>query len=194
MSELEPCTNGNEQLALLRQNNASLRAQTVMLARKGQVERAAYKRIGESLKQLQDEVLRLTEELAVYKAIVVRADFRKKFVIQSLKLHAEKAGLYRYQVVLTHFGTEDGVVSGSMEIRVSGTQSGKAAVLTLSELAGAKQASPEIHLQFRNFVRVEGLLHLPQNFAPRYIRVRVHGEAQPQQTVEKTFTWKQATS
>nr|MBS0020523.1 hypothetical protein [Gammaproteobacteria bacterium] len=195
LSESVLCTNGDDQLALLRKDNALLREQTIMLERKGQVERAAYKRIGESLKQLQDEVLRLTEDLAVYKGIVVRADFRKSLVIQSVRLLSEeKPGLYRYHVVLTHFGAGEEVISGSMEIRVSGTQGGKASVLSLNELAGAKQGSPEIHLQFRHFVRVEGLLHLPQNFAPRYIRVRVHAKAQQQQTVEKTFTWKQATS
>lgn len=191
----EPRTNGDDRLAQLRKDNAALRQQATILERTSQVERAAYNRIGESLKQLQNEVLRLTEELAVYKGIVVRADSNKGIVIQNLKVSPEeKVGRYRYQVVLTHFGADKEMVSGAMELLVSGTQSGKASVLSLGELAGEERSNPAIHLQFRNFVRVEGLLHFPPNFAPRHVRVRVEGAGAKQQTIEKTFTWDQATS
>ena len=191
----EPRTTGDERLTALRADNASLREQTAMLERTGQVERAAYDRISESLKELQDEVLRLTEELAVYKGIVVRSGFSKGIVIQSLKLHSEEqSGLYRYQVVLTHFGADKEVVSGSMKLLISGTQGRRTSVLTVGELANAQAENAEIRLQFRNFVTVEGLLHLPQNFAPQYVRVRVDGEAGQHRIAEKTFTWKQATS
>lgn len=190
----EPCASGDGRLAQLHEHNASLRERVVMLERTAEVERAAYRRVGQSLRQLQNEVLRLTEELAIYKAIVVRGDFKKGISIQSLKLNPEEqAGLYRYQVVLTHFSADRDMVSAVMELSVSGTQGGKTSVLSLAELVGTERESREIHLRFRNFVKVEGVLHLPQDFAPRYVQVRVDGEAEQQRTIEKTFTWQQAT-
>lgn len=195
LASAEPCTNGDGRFSQLREDNAALRQQATILERTSQVERATYHRIGTSLKQLQNEILRLTEELAVYKGIVVRAVSNKGIVIQNVKLSPNKqARRYRYQVVLTHFGADKQVVSGSMQILVSGTQNGKAAVLSLGELAGEERGDPAIHLEFRNFVRVEGLLHLPPNFAPRHVRVRVEGTAKKQRTVERSFSWEQATS
>lgn len=195
----ELCAGDDDRVAQLRKDNASLREQTVMLERSDQIERTAYSRIAESLKQLREETHRLKEELAIYKGIVIRSDLDKGIIIQSVKLRpGGQIGLYRYQIVLTHFGVDKKVISGSMEILISGTQGRKPSVLSLAELAPDERSNPEgnpeIHFQFRNFVRVDGLLHLPQDFKPRHIRVRVDAQAGQQQVVERTFTWEQATS
>lgn len=192
----EQYAEGDQRLAKLREDNAVLREQAAILKRTSQVERAAYNHIDQSLKQLQDEVLKLTEELAVYKSIVVHMDSAKGIAIHNLRMRPEKNenGLFRYQVVLTHFGTDQRVVSGTMDLRVSGTQNGRTSSLSLAELAGTRGRKATINLEFKNFHRVEGLLRLPEDFTPRYVRVRVDGQGKRQQAAERTFTWAQAAS
>ena len=96
----------------LESQNRGLRERIALLERTGQVERKAYADVDEHLKDLEDEIFDLKEEVAFYRDIV-SARREKGLNIQSLDILPVGTGSdYRYRLVLTKDMRNDKVVTG----------------------------------------------------------------------------------
>ncbi len=172
----------------LESENASLREQTAILERAAQVERQAYSHVDDKLRDLQDQILDLKEELAFYRGIVTTRGKTRGLAIQSFKLEPNgKDGEYRYKLVLTRTMKNDKVTRGLVSLTVSGEQGGNPRDLNLSDLTVQGQA--ELKLNFRYFQRLEGQLTLPQGFVPHRILVSVTTTGKKRSRIEKTYDW-----
>ncbi len=172
----------------LESENASLRERAAILQRAAQVERQAYTHVDDTLRDLQDQILDLKEELAFYRGIVTTRGKTRGLAIQSFKLEPNgKDGQYRYKLVLTRSMKNDKVTRGLVSLTVSGEQGGSARDLNLSELTVQGQA--ELKLNFRYFQRLEGQLTLPQGFVPHRILVSVTTTGKKQSRIDKTYDW-----
>jgi hypothetical protein len=81
----------------------------------------------------------------------------------------------------------DTVTRGTVTVKVSGEQDGRAKTLSMDELTDRKDAS--IPFKLKHFQRLEGRLVLPENFRPRRASVAVTPRGKPKSRVEKTFDW-----
>ena len=177
-----------QQAESLSRENAGLRDRAAILERAAQVERQAYSHVDETLRDLQDQILDLKEELAFYRGIVTTSGKTRGLAIQSFKLEPNgQDGEYRYKLVLTRAMKNDKVTRGLVSLTVSGEQEGNPRDLTLRDLTGQGQA--ELKLNFRYFQRLEGQLALPQGFVPHRILVSVTTTGKKRSRVEKTYDW-----
>lgn len=160
--------------------NRALREQVAVLERAAQVEKEAYGKVDEHLRELQAEILNLKEELAFYRDIVSSGD---GLGIQGLEIQREGSGEeYRYRLVLTGNLKDDRVNAGTVTLAVAGEHDGRLQQLWMSELAG-------IRFEFKYFQTIRGRLTLPEGFVPHGMIVQVTEQGALQPTLEKTFDW-----
>lgn len=173
---------------LLDESNAWLRERVAILERAAQVDTQAYGEVAASLKQLQDRVLDLEEEVAFYRGVIADRRQERDLDIHDFKLlRDDEAHAYRYKLVLTRVGKSDKVMQGTIRLVVTGTQGGGA------EQGRAQQASEhaqdDIGFRFNYFHRMEGRLTLPEGFVPSRMSITVTLSGQRQPRIEKTFDW-----
>lgn len=176
----------------LREANSSLRERVAILERAQQVEGTAYKNVDVHLRNLQDEVLALKEEVAFYRGIV-SAGKEKGLNIQTFVLDKENSpGAYRFQLVLTQHLKRVKKISGTVKLKVMQEQNGRLKALLLSDMTG-KQADA-LEFEFKFFQRIEGRFTLPDGFKPERLQIQVVSSGKRPASVEKSFEWHGLTS
>ena len=176
----------------LREANTTLRERVAILERAQQVEGSAYKNVDVHLRNLQDEVLALKEEVAFYRGIV-SAGKEKGLNIQTFVLDKETSpGAYRFQLVLTQHLKRVKKISGTVKLKVMEEQNGRPKELLLSDMAG-KQAD-SLEFEFKFFQRIEGRFTLPDGFKPERLQIQVVSSGKKPASVEKSFEWRGLTS
>ena len=171
----------------LERGNEALRKRATVLERAQQVERAAYREVDERLRELQDAVLALREEVAFYRGIV-SAEQQKGLNIQALVVDADGRDRgYRFQVVLTRNMKNDTAISGTLSMSVAGEHAGESRKLSLGDLSASD--SDPLAFRFKYFQRLEGRLTLPEGFVPRQIFVRVTTPDEKPSRFERAFDW-----
>lgn len=178
------------ELEQLESQGRGLRERIAVLERTGQVERKAYADVDVHLKDLEDEIFDLKEEVAFYRDIV-SAQRNRGLNIQSLDILPVGSGKdYRYRLVLTKDMRNDKVVTGKVNLSLEGQYDGKSKRLAFSELLG--EESSDIEFQFRYFQKLEGQFSLPEGFFPRSVLVEVvAGGKSKKRTAERQFNWPQ---
>lgn len=133
----------------------ALLAQIVMMERQLQIERAAQAEVAREMTGLQDEVLRLKEDVQFYQSILSGSGNTGVVHFHSTKLTpGARPNVYRYSIVLVQSGRHDRLVDGKLHFkRVGGTGSGQ--VLAVGEKAS------EIPVKFKYYQRLEGELTIP---------------------------------
>ena len=141
--------------------NQQLRAKVVHAERQLQVERAAQSNLTKELAQLQDEDVRLKEDLAFYQNILNEKAVIGELKLQSFKLNkASQANQYEYHIMLVQSGKHDAFVKGSMKLALNTIQGGK--IMTLP-LTGESANSADIIVNFKYFQRIDGVFTLPSD-------------------------------
>lgn len=177
-----------KQVRGLESEKGELRERVAILERAAQVERQAYSHVDHTLRDLQDQILDLKEELAFYRGIVASRGKAQELAIQSFKVQKDgNSGNYRYKLVLTRVEKSDKVLRGKVGLTVAGEQDGSFKRLNLADLSG--QGEQEMELNFRYFQRLEGRLELPEGFVPHRVVVRVKTSGNHGPQLEKTFDW-----
>lgn len=171
----------------LESRNASMRERLAVLERARQVDGKAYSEVGRHLRSLQDEVLALKEEVAFYRGIV-SAGKEKGLNIQTFVLDKNgTSNAYRFQLVLTQNMKRAKVVSGTVELSVTGEQGGQSRRLTLVELS--QDRTQALEFRFKYFQRLEGNFKLPDGFVPRQVHVSATASGKDPKNVEQAFDW-----
>jgi hypothetical protein len=177
-----------KQVRGLESEKGELRERVAILERAAQVERQAYSHVDHTLRDLQDQILDLKEELAFYRGIVASRGKAQELAIQSFKVQKDgNSGKYRYKLVLTRVEKSDKVLRGKVGLTVAGEQDSSFKRLNLADLSG--QGEQEMELNFRYFQRLEGRLELPEGFVPHRVVVRVKTSGNHGPQLEKTFDW-----
>jgi hypothetical protein len=176
----------------LRDANGTLRERVAILERAQQVEGKAYKNVDAHLRNLQDEVLALKEEVAFYRGIV-SAGKEKGLNIQTFVLDKETSpGAYRFQLVLTQHLKRVKMITGKVKLKVMDEQDGRPKELLVSDMAG--QQADYLKFEFKFFQRIEGRFTLPDGFKPERLQIEVVSSGRKPASVEKSFEWHGLTS
>lgn len=171
----------------LEEEKAKLSEQVAVLERDRQVEQHAVSDVDSSLKDMQQEIIELKEEVAFYRGIVAPRESAGGLNVQSFKV--EKTGeerAYRFKLVLTQVARTDVMVKGFVRLEIEGVRDGKPAKLSLSEVTGG--AHSNLEMKFKFFQTLEGNMVFPVGFAPTGIQVDIV-PAGGRAGLNKSFGW-----
>ncbi len=165
-----------------------LREQKAMVQRAGQIDHQAYTDLQGNLKNLQDEILELKEELAFYRGIVSPRDTSPGLRLQSFRVEPTgQERRYRFTVVLTQVLKNDTVTRGSVRLSIDGLQNGIQKDLSLDDVTAKKVK--ELAYKFKYFQNIEGELTLPKGFTAQRVTVQVLPRGRDRDKIEETYDW-----
>jgi len=138
----------------LLRDNQTLEAKTVYRERQLQVERAAQRTLAEEIAALQDESMRLKEELAFYRGILSENATSGELKLHSFKINKGKSqNQYEYHVLLIQSGRHDKWAQGRLMLNLKGMKDGE--VITLPLRNGQDLIGP-VKINFKYYQRVDG--------------------------------------
>lgn len=177
-----------EQIRLEKGNSQKLRERIAILERTTQVDKGAYGNVEKSLKQAQDEMLELKEEVAFYRGIVAPSEAASGLNIASFKVsEIGEERVYRFKLVLTQLKSNKRVVKGYARIVFEGVKNGSQQALSLKDVSGGKM--DKLKLRFKYFQNNEGEIVLPKGFLPSRVLVDVVPSGKGATRLKKTFDW-----
>jgi hypothetical protein len=164
----------------------ALNDQITALQRQRTVDQDARQQVQSSLQELQSKQADLQEEVTFYKGIVSPGAGEEGLRVQSLRFASDGAPrLYHYRLVLTQVRTRELKISGSVNMKVYGTQDGKPVTLDARDLSPNSKGPAGFAFQY--FQSLEGDMLLPQGFTPG--RVEVTAQESGHQAVQQNFDW-----
>lgn len=142
----------------MRNDANALAAQFVRVERQLQVERATRSNAVKEMALLQDEIMRLKEDVAFYKGILAERGASGMPKFQSVNLvKGAHPGEYRYRIHLTQAGRQDRPIRGSLRLILQTVQDGK----TVSRNVGVDGQQQSIMVNFKKYRQVDGAFNVP---------------------------------
>jgi len=143
--------------------NQSLQAQIVHHERQLQVEQAAQANLTKELAALQEEDMRIKEDIEFYKSILkVTPGSAGELKLHSFKVtKGESANQYNYNILLMQSGKHDKLVQGQLVLILSGIRAGQLVAVPVADALGAQGIS----INFKYYQRVEGSFTIPEDVA-----------------------------
>lgn len=161
----------------------ALQAKAVHLESQLQVATAAQSNLAKEMASMQDETMRLKEEVAFYKSILTEGGTTGVPKIHSVKLSkGTRAGEYQYQILLVQSGRHDKLVQGSLQLVLNGMQDGKPMAHHV-EPAGQQKG---IKVNFKYYQRIEGLFSVPPQSSSQTLQVQYVAMGGTQATLTQT--------
>jgi len=182
-----------QEIALLRERVASLEAenasQASMLAvseRQAQMQQASADEAQEQLKALNDENMRLKEDLTFFQNLPLTSGRDADLSIHNLKLETGSLpGEYHCRMLLVQgVQRHGGVFDGDLQIVVNGEQDGQKVVLQFPHKAATEVAAH--HLNFKYYQRVDRVFKLPPELHIDSVEIRVFEKGVQEPKVKQT--------
>lgn len=146
----------------------SLQARIVQLESQLRVANAAQGNLAKEMDAMQDEGMRLKEDLAFYKSILAEGG-SGVLKIHNVKLtKGARPGEVHYQILLVQSGRHDKVVQGALQLVLNGTQGDK----PVSHSLTAFGQQPGLKVNFKYFQRLEGVFNLPPQINAQNLQVQ----------------------
>jgi hypothetical protein len=178
----------SSEIARLNSENRELSEQVTRLQTNEKINREAYQRIEAELGTLQDKIIEQQEDLSFYRGVVggsKGAEVRiQKLVVSPDHIRSK----FHLQLTLAQSRRAEKPVSGSLGIRVDGSDGSRPVSLELPALAGNRGAAG-LKFAFRYFQTLETDLSLPDGFAPSRVVVRLIPGDRNAEAHEESFPW-----
>jgi hypothetical protein len=171
-----------EEIERLEQENKVLRAQTIHVERQQQVTTVAQGDLAKDLSSLQEENVKLKEDVAFYKSILEESAGVAVVKLHSFKVtRGDKPGEYRYRMLLIQSGKHDKNVQGNLQLTLLGTQSGKPVTLALAGGAGSQRSGK---VNFKYYQPLEGGFTVPGQMTAESLQAKFFqvGSSEPKLT------------
>lgn len=147
-----------ERLDTVSRENQELQAKIVHSERQLQVERAAQTNLAKELAALQEEDMKVKEDLEFYKNILKDTAGVGELKLHSFKLaKGQAANQYNYNIMLMQSGKHERVVQGQLKLNLTGMRAGQPVTLPVGGVPGV----PGIKINFKYYQRVEGSFTVP---------------------------------
>lgn len=173
-----------ESVVKLTRETAELRASVNASESKLQIERAAQTQLGRQVKTLEDENVRLKEDLAFFENLIPGENRDNTLLINRFRVEAGALpGEFRYRLLLLQGGRRDKPFQGNLQLLVTLQQDGKGAIITLPE-AGAAAA---YKISFKYFQRVEGTFRVAPGAQVKTVQVRIFESGSAEARATQSF-------
>lgn len=171
-----------ESVAKMNQESAQLRASVNASESKLQIERAAQTQMGRQVKALEDENVRLKEDLAFFENLIPGEHRDNALLINRFRVDpGALPGEFRYRLLLLQQGgRRDKPFQGHLQLLVTLQQDRRSAIITLPE----EGAAAAYKISFKYFQRVEGTFRVAPGAQVKTVQVRIFesGSAGPRAT------------
>ena len=142
-------------------NNQQLAARAVQSERQLQVAQAAQNNLAQQLANMQDEAIRLKEDLAFYQNIINETPGANELKLNSFKVNKGKLpNQYEYHIVLVQSGSHDKLVQGTLKLSLNASRGDVPLQLPLQEATGG---TAPVKVNFKYYQRIDGNFMLPQD-------------------------------
>jgi hypothetical protein len=159
-----------ENVRTLTREAAELRASVNASESKLQIERAAQTQLGRQVKTLEDENVRLKEDLAFFENLIPGEHRDNTLLINRFRIEpGALPGEFRYRLLLLQGGRRDKPFQGNLQLLVTLQQDGKNAIITLPE----EGAATAYKISFKYFQRVEGTFRVAPRGQVKSVQVRI---------------------
>jgi hypothetical protein len=178
------------ELAKLREELERLRALANAADSKVAIERTAQQKLAQQAKVLEQENVRVREELALFESML-SSDATSAAPLSVLRFKVEPdvlPGEFRYRLLLLASGPRRGrEFHGRLELAVSLTEDGRSAIITVPG-QGETEGSA-FRLAFKHFQRVDGSFRVSPKARVGSVQLRVYesGSAEPKVTQNVTL-------
>lgn len=185
----------SEQVNMLNARIDELLLENARLSSNMSIDATANKQVSQRLREYNEEILELKEELTFYRSLLTPADLEPGLQILGMQLaqhddgNADEAdgNTYSYKIVLTQRRNRFKFASGRLDLQLSGLQAGREVTLYAEDLIpDSKEA---LAFEFKNFQSLEGQLVVPAGFEPQTMLVSVMPKARGSKQVERSFEW-----
>jgi hypothetical protein len=173
-----------ESVIKLTQETAELRASVNASESKLQIERAAQTQLGRQVKALEDENVRLKEDLAFFENLIPGEHRDNTLLINRFRVEpGALPGEFRYRLLLLQGGRRDKPFQGNLQLLVTLQQGGKGAIITLPEEGSA----PAYKISFKYFQRVEGTFRVAPGAQVKMVQVRIFESGSSEARATQSF-------
>lgn len=168
--------------------NQQLQEQTLMAAQISEMDRQTASLLQQEIKALQEEIFKHKQELEFYQNIMSGTGQSNGLNIQGLHIiPLPRQHAYRINLVLTHVTKSVKVAEGTIQISLEGQQDGEIRSIDLRKVA--LESALELSFKFRNFLKFESDLMLPEGFVPMRVSIQLQPKSKRQDRIKKTFDW-----
>lgn len=178
----------HEQLDALRDENEELRQRLALIERGEQIDDKAGEAAREQFKQLQEERSRLEKEVTFLRSILSPEQSEEGLQVKDFSLRAGAADdEYRFRFVLTRSKKGGKAVHGEVSVSLAGVTDGKITQVPLEEITTDKKSA--ISFKFRNFQTLQGIVRLPEGFAPDSLLLEINPKTSGYDDFIRRFDW-----
>jgi hypothetical protein len=146
------------------------------------IERSAQRQLVLQVKALEDENVRLKEDLAFFESLLPNATSISGLAIRRLKVDLIAPSQLRYRLLVMQGGKGSRNFAGNLQLAVTVIQGGKNAMMFFPEASSSEFG--KFKLDFTHYQRVEGVLTFPEGTLIKTVQARVFekGQVRAQQT------------
>lgn len=175
-----------DRVASLETENAKLANQVASYERQGQIDRSAMQETSIQVKSLNEENVRLKEDLSFFQNLPLTAGREAELSIHRLKIEPDVLpGEYHCRLLLVQNVQQRGKeFQGNLQLLVNGEQDGKKVMLQFPQ-----ENSPDVaahQLNFKYYQRVDRVFKLPVDMRIENVQVRVFEKGASEPKVKQT--------
>lgn len=143
-------------------------AQLAVTERQLQVERATRSNAVKEMALLQDEIMRLKEDVAFYKGILAERGGSGTPRFKGVKIaRTSKPAEYRYEINLEQTGSQAKSMRGSLHLTLRGIQDGE----SISRIVDLGEQQAGMMVNFKKYRQVQGVFSIPESMQAKSLLV-----------------------
>lgn len=175
-----------DRVAFLETENAKLINQLAYYERQAQIEQSAMQETSNQVKNLNEENVRLKEDLSFFQNLPLTAGREADLSIHRLKVEPDSLpGEYRCRLLLVQNVQQRGKeFQGSLQLLVNVEQDGKKVVLQFPQESSPEAAANQ--LNFKYYQRVDRIFKIPADVRLESVQVRVFEKGAREPKVKQT--------
>jgi len=154
--------------------------------------RRANQMMREEERSRQEELNRLQSELEFYQRLAGTSGTQSGLAVYHLELNRTGSEqVFRFVLTLTQNLRRSAIITGSVDMKLEGTQDDRPVSLPWSKISSPDQKRPEF--RFKYFQQIEGYIAVPDDFQPSQLLVTLQAKGQ-NKPVSRSFDWTQLTA
>lgn len=153
-----------------------------------EIDRQSLEEVRLTVVEKEHELAALSKEIGFYQELMAHSTAERGLTFHGLILTREGfENKYRYKLVLKQLASRHGLLTVGIKMSVQGERDGELVTVDFSQISATFKQAEKI-VRFRYFVNVEGLVDLPEGFAPATVNISAR-RVGTSQKIETALPW-----